>query len=385
MQEVLRGNMENLLLKIAPKEVIDKKLEHVFETLFGQESPERIYFEEDDMAYIVDTGNDDVRTEGMSYGMMIALQLDKPKMFSQLWKWVKTYMTVPEGHENEGYFIWSCAPNGQANSDGPAPDGEEYFAAALLLAEKRWEIKEYGDEARALLHAMVHKGENNDGYPMFEPENTYIKFVAHLHMTDPSYHLPHFYQLYAKYGNPEDSAFFLKSEEEARKFWLKSANAKTGLTPEYADYEGKPYDIDGHWTFFSDAYRTVANIGLDWLWEHEEIGQSQIALNIQKFFEPYLENDEEILVFKIDGQPLRKEEQTAEGFPPLKVHHPIGLWSTLAQASLVTNEFDSTLALKYLKYFWNLKLRRGKYRYYDNLLYLFALLALSRNYQKEWS
>ncbi|WP_240336527.1 hypothetical protein [Lactococcus lactis] len=38
--------MENLLLKVAPKEEIDKKLENVFETLFGQESPERIYFEE---------------------------------------------------------------------------------------------------------------------------------------------------------------------------------------------------------------------------------------------------------------------------------------------------------------------------------------------------
>lgn len=89
MLEVLRGNMENLLLKVAPKEEIDKKLKHVFETLFGQNSPERIYFEEGDMAYIVDTGNDDVRTEGMSYGMMIALQLDKPEMFSRLWKWVK--------------------------------------------------------------------------------------------------------------------------------------------------------------------------------------------------------------------------------------------------------------------------------------------------------
>lgn len=84
MQEVLRGNMENLLLKVAPKEEIDKKLENVFETLFGQDSPERIYFEEGSMAYIVDTGNDDVRTEGMSYGMMITLQLDKPEMFSRL-------------------------------------------------------------------------------------------------------------------------------------------------------------------------------------------------------------------------------------------------------------------------------------------------------------
>lgn len=84
------------------------------------------------------------------------------------------------------------------------------------------------------------------------------------------------------------------------------SNAKTGLTPEYADYDGKPYDIDGHWTFFSDAYRTAANIGLDWIWEHKDIGQSQIALNIQKFFEIYLNSDKEIPVFKINGQPLRK-------------------------------------------------------------------------------
>ncbi len=305
-QEASKVKMKNLLLKVASKEAIDKKVEKVFEILFGQDSPERLYFEEEDKAYIVDTGNDDVRTEGMSYGMMIALQLDKTEIFSRLWAWVKTYMTVPKGHENEGYFIWSCGLDGHPNSDGPAPDGEEYFAAALLLAEKRWKIKEYGDEARALLHAMVHKGENQDGYPMFEPKNTYIKFVANRQMTDPSYHLLHFYQLYAKYGNPEDSAFFLKAEEEARKYWLKSANAKTGLTPEYADYDGKPYDIDGHWTFFSDAYRTAANIGLDWIWEHKDIGQSQIALNIQKFFEIYLNSDKEIPVFKINGQPLRK-------------------------------------------------------------------------------
>lgn len=41
-------------------------------------------------------------------------------------------MTVPEGHENEGYFIWSCAPNGQANSDGPAPDGGRIFCGSII-------------------------------------------------------------------------------------------------------------------------------------------------------------------------------------------------------------------------------------------------------------
>lgn len=84
------------------------------------------------MGYICDTGNNDVRTEGMSYGMMICVQLDMKEEFDRIWKWAKTYMWMSEG-ENEGYFAWSCATDGKKNAYGPAPDGEEFFAMALLL------------------------------------------------------------------------------------------------------------------------------------------------------------------------------------------------------------------------------------------------------------
>ena len=36
------------------------------------------------MAYVTDVLNKDVRTEGMSYGMMIAVQLDRKKEFDRL-------------------------------------------------------------------------------------------------------------------------------------------------------------------------------------------------------------------------------------------------------------------------------------------------------------
>ena len=55
---------------------IDKKLNEVFESLFY--GPQKVYFEVgDSMAYISDIKNHDVRTEGMSYGLMIAVQFDK--------------------------------------------------------------------------------------------------------------------------------------------------------------------------------------------------------------------------------------------------------------------------------------------------------------------
>lgn len=47
--------------------------------------------------YVMDTGNHDVRTEGMSYAMMIAVQYDRKDVFDKLWGWVMKYMFMTEG------------------------------------------------------------------------------------------------------------------------------------------------------------------------------------------------------------------------------------------------------------------------------------------------
>ena len=117
--------------------LVEKRLQEIKEFYFYGEEDERVYYPVgDDMAYIMDTGNNDARTEGMSYGMMLCVQLDMQEEFDRLWKWAKTYMWMPDGY-NEGYFAWSCATDGTKNADGPAPDGEEFFAMALFFASHR--------------------------------------------------------------------------------------------------------------------------------------------------------------------------------------------------------------------------------------------------------
>ena len=117
---------------------VKNRLEDAFQTIFYGTEEERFYREAgDDMGYLEDTGNHDVRTEGMSYGMMVCVQLDKKEEFDRIWKWVKTYMWMSEG-EGRYYFRWSCNTDGTPNSDGPAPDGEEFFAMALFFASNRW-------------------------------------------------------------------------------------------------------------------------------------------------------------------------------------------------------------------------------------------------------
>ena len=58
----------------------------------------RCYYElpqDSSMAFIWAADSDDVRSEGMSYGMMIAVQMNMQPQFDRLWKFAKTYMQFP--------------------------------------------------------------------------------------------------------------------------------------------------------------------------------------------------------------------------------------------------------------------------------------------------
>lgn len=138
MQEFSTKTYRNVFREIGKSEAeIEERLRQIVHTFFYEDG-EKVYFPVgQDMAYIEDTGNIDARTEGMSYGMMICVQLGMKEEFDRIWKWAKTYMYMEDG-ENEGYFAWSCKPDGTKNAYGPAPDGEEYFAMALFFASHRW-------------------------------------------------------------------------------------------------------------------------------------------------------------------------------------------------------------------------------------------------------
>jgi oligosaccharide reducing-end xylanase len=374
------GTYSNVFKELGKSDAeIKSRLDEIFEEIFFGE--EKIYFFDGDMGYVMDTGNNDVRTEGMSYAMMIFVQMDRKEDFDRIWKWTKTYMYIKDGW-NKGYFYWSMLPDGGSNSDGPAPDGEEYFAMALFLAAARWGdgegIFNYTEQAREILREGVHKGEGEaegfGGKPMWNPENKLIKFVTCLEMTDPSYHLPHFYEIFALKADERDRAFWKEAAKASREFLKTACHPVTGLAPEYSYYDGSPYaernelnpDHPGHDKFYSDSYRVAANIGLDCEWFAADEWNTDCADRIQKFFcETVAETPE--LVYETDG--------TVINYPSL---HPVGLLATNAQASLAAKgKYRLTLAER----FWNTPPRKGERRYYDNFLYIFAFLALSGNYK----
>ncbi|EOS25047.1 hypothetical protein C804_04830 [Lachnospiraceae bacterium A4] len=356
---------------------IDKRLREIRDFYFDGKDDERVYYPVgDDMAYIMDTGNNDARTEGMSYGMMLCVQLDLREAFDRLWKWTKTYMWMPDG-ENEGYFAWSCATDGTKNAESPAPDGEEFFAMALFFASHRWGdgegIFNYSHEAKEILRACLHKGENGRaGAPMWNRENYQILFVPGCGFTDPSYHLPHFYELFAQWAYEEDRPFWARAALESRRYLAAACHPETGFSAEYAEFDGSPMSRRLPWTderhdwFYSDSYRTVANIGLDYEWFGMDEGQCQAAQKIQEFL---LEDGRKNTyhIYETDGR-IAGEQAL----------HPVAVTATVAMSVLAA---DTPYSKEWVERFWNLPMRTGGRRYYDNCLYFFAFLALSGNYR----
>ena len=194
------GNYRNLFREYLgkPDAEVDAKLAAAWNQLFrGDENSQRLFYPiAGDMAYIPDINNNDVRSEGLSYGMMICVQTDHQKEFNQIWRYAKHYMWHESG-PLRGYFTWHTAFNGNKLRDsGPAPDGEEWFVMALFFAAHHWGNSEgifnYEAEAQTLLRTMLHKDEEEGRggvTNMIHREAKQVNFVPHgpgANYTDPS-------------------------------------------------------------------------------------------------------------------------------------------------------------------------------------------------------
>lgn len=352
------------------QELIDKRIKDTFETLFF-DPEERIYFEMgDNMGYMLDTGNNDARTEGMSYGMMMAVQMNRKDIFDRLWLFSKTFMYQSSGTFH-GYFAWSVSREGVKNAEGPAPDGEEYYALALFFASARWGDGpapfDYSVQARDILRHCLHQSEMVEGgAPMWNSVNHYILFVPGAPFSDPSYHLPHFYELFALLADEQDRPFWRKAAEESRKYLYIASDKDTGMASEYAEFDGTPKRLFHDGQFYSDAYRVAMNIGLDAAWFNKDETLGDIIDRLQAYFSEKTKLGE-YHNYKINGEPLDQ--------PAL---HPVAIIATNAAGSLAAR---GKYRMDWVRDFWNLPLRKGDRRYYDNCLYFFCLLMLAGQYK----
>ncbi len=364
---------------------IDAKLKEIFDGLFV--GPNKVYFEVgDSMAYISDIKNHDVRTEGMSYGLMIAVQFDRKDIFDRLWRWGKKYMQHQEG-PLEGYFAWSCKTDGTRNSQGPASDGELYYVTSLIFASNRWGNDtgiNYLAEAKHILDCSMQKTGMDRVQPFINVQEKLITFTPDTWggtYTDPSYHLPAFYEVWARWAEDGRSNFWRECAKASREYLHKSIHPETGLNPDYNNYDGTlrgSRGIIGD-AFRFDSWRVPMNIALDYSWACEDKEWQQAYGNkIQNFL--YKEGiDTFVDQYNVDGSQVSRI-LGAGGHTALR--HSLGFVSTAAAVSLVCTHSKSR---EFVDRLWNAKhepYEDGYFdAYYDGLLRLFAFMHLSGNYQ----
>jgi oligosaccharide reducing-end xylanase len=359
-----------------PEPAVRGKIDSAFARLFyGRDSSERVYYPVGkDMAYVMDVANNDVRTEGMSYGMMIAVQLNKRGEFDRLWKWAKTHMQFAEG-PHRGYFAWHCRTDGVKLDSTAASDGEEWFVMALFFASARWGegtgIFAYRTEARAILRTMVHK-ESEQGHgvisAMFDRHRKLVVFVPEIPgngFTDPSYQLPHYYELWARWGE-HDENFWCSAASASRRLLRLAADTSTGLSPDYATFDGKPTSPwgGGHGDFRFDAWRVAMNVAVDWLWFRKDPWQVTQSNRLLEFFHTRgvrtYGNQ-----FTLDGRQIGDD-------------HSTGLVAMNAVAALAAT---SDLRKTFVEELWRAPIPSGFYRYYDGMLYMLALLQVGGEFR----
>ncbi|MFB0523998.1 MAG: glycosyl hydrolase family 8 [Phycisphaerae bacterium] len=384
------GNYRNLFVEASySPEDVNAKINKAYQQLFhGDPNSQAVYFPagtnaNGPLAYICDIHHNDVRSEGMSYGMMIAVQLDKKIEFDAIWNWAKTYMYHDDPHHPAyGYFSWSLKRDGTPKDEMPAPDGEEYLAMSLYFAAGRWGngtgIYNYPAEADRLLADMKNRelitgptvgGPRTVGN-LFDEEYKMVRFTPDINNrdhTDPSYHLPAFYELWARWGPLPDRSFWEQAASVSRDFFQRTTHPATGLAPDYANFDGTPWA--SVWNsrsvnFQFDAWRTAMNWSVDWAWWAKDVRQRQLSDRLQAFFES-------------KGMSAYGNQFTLEG-EQLGSGHSTGLVAMNAVASLAAIH---PRAQQFVEALWNASIPSGRYRYYDGMLYLLGMLNCGGQYR----
>lgn len=336
-------------------------------TKVNEDGETTVYYEPNDsMAFIFDVASHDVRTEGMSYGMMISVQMDKPQQFDKLWRWAKTYMQYDDDSPWSGYFCWQCHEDGTKFGNSNASDGEIYFATALFLAAHRWNMPQYAADAQDILDRCMTKDGTHGVWNLFDEKTRVVTFVptddAHLY-TDPSYQLPAFMELWADWSNTRQD-FWREAADSARQQLRIASHPTTGLYPDYSTYEGEPFagpycSYDSR-RFQYDAIRCAMNIGMDYyLFGKDRDAQAQIVGRMLGFF-------------KADG--FRHGQFELDGTNPTGDYSE-GMIGANAVGSIALQ--DKELQHEYMKRLWDTPSPTGFYRYYNGMVYMLSMLQVS--------
>jgi endo-1,4-beta-D-glucanase Y len=201
------------------------------------------------------TGSEQVASEGIAYGMLLAVGIGDRTTFDGLWSYY-------ESHRNgNGVMNWRYAPCGGLTGDNGASDADLDAAMALLLANERW--GGYDSAAGALVSAIAeHETETcGDGHIVLKPGDSWGGCDG---TVNPSYFSPAYYRRFALF-QPDRAGFWNQFTDDTYEMLRGMQDQVGGLLPDWGFGDGRAEGGDrGQYGY--EAVRAPWRIALDLGW-----------------------------------------------------------------------------------------------------------------------
>jgi hypothetical protein len=215
----------------------------------------------------------DCISEGVGYGMLLAIGFDDQDAFDKLWAYFNLHKNA------NGVMDWQTSACGNTVSTGSATDGELDAAMALIQAACKWEGN-YESDARALVNAIssTEVATGCSGGSVLKPGDNF----GGCSETNPSYVAPAYFKAFeALSGNSvwsdlTNSGYALLEGNQSRKggVWSDWSNDSGGVSA------GNHSDDNG-----PDASRVPWRLATDYVWYGE-----QRATALLDVFSSYVED-----------------------------------------------------------------------------------------------
>lgn len=214
--------------------------------------------------------NNDTRSEGIGYGMVIAAYMGDQPTFDGLWRYYQRTST-------NGLMNWKrngCDGGGGGGDNGSAADADIDAAFALIVANRQFPGGPYAGDAAEILGAIRSQLFDGGCQGVLLPGNQF----GGCNCINPSYIPPGYY---VAYGDVEQQGFWTQARDASYNYFDAVQNPATGLVPAWSQVNGSlqigcgPQVSGGGATseYQADAARTPWRVATDYLWTGDNRAQ----------------------------------------------------------------------------------------------------------------
>jgi len=208
--------------------------------------------------------SNDTVSEGIAYGMLMAVYLVDKTTFDGLWAYTKA-------HKNgKGLMNWHIDANGGTVGNGAATDADEDMAFALMMADKQW--GGYASDASGLVGSILASEVTSSNLLLPDDSGNMSSDI------NPSYFAPAYYKLFATYN-----ARWTMVADQSYTMLNRCANATTGLVADWCTQQGGTSGRSNPPRYYYDAARTPFRIAQDACWNNDSRAVTYLA-KVAAFF-----------------------------------------------------------------------------------------------------